>query len=271
MDDGEVPWLKDREESDEERELVAGMRQKLVMGQDKWYDDMHAAVPRNKQGAYDMHADEGDEAVYRSHQELLDLEDNPEGYLGAVDDEGIKQLYPALKETYAYYARSIRLEERPFEHQFRPGDLVTLSPLFRDRELGNYSSAAAHGVEGVPEWQRKGLHNDAVLGPLRPDDVGVVLEDDSSLKPYRVKALDSKCFKEGYPGRWVDEWWYIPEALVRWHPAPTVEFEADAELRVPVNDMIALSSTSPACACMRLHSPLHRPALTCAHLHSPPG
>jgi len=42
-----APWLKDAEESDEERELVAGMRQKMVLGQDKWYDDTMAAVPRS--------------------------------------------------------------------------------------------------------------------------------------------------------------------------------------------------------------------------------
>jgi hypothetical protein len=233
--DGEqdAPWLKDAADSDEERELVAGMREKLVLGQDKWYDDILAAVPRNKQGAYDMHADEGEEDIFNSHQYLLDEEENQEGYLGAVDEEGMRELYPALKDTYAYYARNMSLEERPAEHQFRVGDLVTISPLWRDRSLGNYSSAAARGVEGVPEWQMEGLHNDAELGPLRPDDVGVVLKDDSSLKPYLVRALDSKCYKEGYPGRWVDEWWYIPEALVRWNPAPTVAFAADAEIRVP--------------------------------------
>ena len=70
----DAPWLKDAAESDEERELVAGMRQKLVLGQDKWYDDTMAAVPRNKQGAYDMHADEGDEDIFKSHQELLEEE-----------------------------------------------------------------------------------------------------------------------------------------------------------------------------------------------------
>ena len=58
-DDAQAPWLKDAAESDEERELVAGMRQKMILGQDKWYDDTMAAVPRNEQGAYDMHADEG--------------------------------------------------------------------------------------------------------------------------------------------------------------------------------------------------------------------
>jgi len=46
-----------------------------------------------------------------------------------------------------------------------------------------------------------GLHNDAELGPLRPDDVGVIVKDDSTLKPYLVRSLDSKCYKEGYPGR----------------------------------------------------------------------
>ena len=70
----DAPWLKDAAESDEERELVAGMRQKLVLGQDKWYDDTMAAVPRNKQGAYDMHADEGDGDIFKSHQELLEEE-----------------------------------------------------------------------------------------------------------------------------------------------------------------------------------------------------
>jgi hypothetical protein len=90
--DDHAPWLKDAAESDEERELVAGMRQKLVLGQDKWYDDTLAAVPRNKQGAYDMHADEGDEDIFKAHQNLLDEEDNPEGYLGAVDEEGMTQV-----------------------------------------------------------------------------------------------------------------------------------------------------------------------------------
>ena len=231
----EAPWLKDREESDEERELVAGMRQKLVLGEDKWYDDAFAAVPRNKQGAYDMHADEGQESYYNSRQDLLEDDSNPEGYMGAVDEEGMQQLYPALKQTYAYYARAMPLEERPAAHRFQVGDLVTLSPEYRDRDLGNYSSAAAQGMEGVPEWNLKGLHNDAELGPLRPDDVGVVVEDDSSLKPYLVKALDSKCYKEGYPGRWVDQWWYVAEALVRWQPAPTVDFAPDAEVRVPAD------------------------------------
>eukprot|EP00001_Collodictyon_triciliatum_P030355 05511_4 len=112
------------------------MRQKLVLGQDKWYDDTMAAVPRNKQGAYDMHADEGDEDIFKSHQELLEEEENPEGYLGAVDEEGMKLLYPALKETYAYYARNMTLQERPAAHQFRPGDLVTISPQWRDAEPG---------------------------------------------------------------------------------------------------------------------------------------
>lgn len=231
--EGEAPWLKDAADSDEERELVAGLREKLKLGEDKWYDDTFAAVPRNKQGAYDMHADEGDEDIYKSHQDLLDDEDNPEGYHGAVDEEGMKNLYPALKDTYSYYARNMSLEERPAAHQFREGDLVALSPRWRDRELGNYSSASVHGIEGVPEWEFKGLHNDAELGPLRPDDVGVVLTDDGSLKPYLVRALDSKCYKEGYPGRWVDEWWYIPEALVHWIPPPTIDFAPDAEIRVP--------------------------------------
>jgi len=46
---------------------------------------------------------------------------------------------------------------------------VTISPQWRDGELGNYSSAAARGVLGVPDWEIPG-HNDAELGPLRPDD-----------------------------------------------------------------------------------------------------
>ena len=33
------------------------------------------------------------------------------------------------------------------------------------------------------------------------DMQGVVLQDDSSLKPYLVRALQSKSYKEGYPGR----------------------------------------------------------------------
>jgi len=59
---------------------------------------------RNKQGVYDMHADEGDEDVYKSHASLLEDEENPEGYLGSVDEEGLQKMYPVLKETYAYYA-----------------------------------------------------------------------------------------------------------------------------------------------------------------------
>jgi len=51
-----------------------------------------------------MHADEGDEDVYKSHASLLEDEDNPEGYLGSVDEEGLQKMYPVLKETYAYYA-----------------------------------------------------------------------------------------------------------------------------------------------------------------------
>ena len=45
-----APWLrepaglKDAAESDEERELVAGLRQKLRLGEDKWYDDAMAGV-----------------------------------------------------------------------------------------------------------------------------------------------------------------------------------------------------------------------------------
>ena len=127
-----APWLrepaglKDAAESDEERELVAGLRQKLRLGEDKWYDDAMAGVPRNKQGAYDMHANEGDENIFKSHQYLLDEEMDEEGYLGAVDEQGLKQLYPALKETYAYYARNMTLEERPPEHQFVPGVCLCL-------------------------------------------------------------------------------------------------------------------------------------------------
>jgi hypothetical protein len=67
-------WLKDAEESDEERELVAGVRQKIVFGKDTWYDDTMAAVPRNKQGACDMHAYEGYGDIFKSHQELLEEE-----------------------------------------------------------------------------------------------------------------------------------------------------------------------------------------------------
>jgi len=47
----------------------------------------------------------------------------------------------------------------------------------------------------------------------------VVLEDDSSLKPYKVRALTAQTLREGYPSQWTDEWWYIAEALVRWRPA----------------------------------------------------
>jgi hypothetical protein len=43
----------------------------------------------------------------------------------------------------------------------------------------------------VPEWELKGLHNDADLGPLRPDDVGVVYKSPQrshslSLSPSRT-------------------------------------------------------------------------------------
>jgi hypothetical protein len=71
--DEDAPWLKDAEES-EERELVAGVRQKIVFGKDTWYDDTMAAVPRNKQGACDMHAYEGYGDIFKSHQELLEEE-----------------------------------------------------------------------------------------------------------------------------------------------------------------------------------------------------
>jgi hypothetical protein len=60
------------------------------------------------------------------------------------------------------------------------GDLVTVSPQWRDPELGNYSSATARGMVGVPDWSLRG-NNDAELGPLRPEDVGVVVRDDSEI------------------------------------------------------------------------------------------
>jgi len=36
------------------------------------------------------------------------------------------------------------------------------------------------GVVGVPDWSLRG-NNDAELGPLRPEDVGVVVRDDSEI------------------------------------------------------------------------------------------
>ena len=36
--------------------------------------------------------------------------------MGAVDEEGMKVLYPALEKTRAYYARSMPLEKRCVQH-----------------------------------------------------------------------------------------------------------------------------------------------------------
>ena len=44
-------------------------------------------------------------------------------------------------------------------------------------------------------------HSDAAGGPLKPGDIGTVVEDDSSSKPYKVKADNG------------DTWWYRAEAL----------------------------------------------------------
>lgn len=44
--------------------------------------------------------------------------------------------------------------------------------------------------------------SDAAGGPLQPGDVGTVVQDDGSSKPYRVKTEDGRA------------WWYTPPALV---------------------------------------------------------
>ena len=36
--------------------------------------------------------------------------------MGAVDEQGMKVLYPALKKTHAYYARIMTLEKRCVQH-----------------------------------------------------------------------------------------------------------------------------------------------------------
>ena len=36
--------------------------------------------------------------------------------MGALDEEGMRVLYPALKKTHAYYARSMTLEKGCVQH-----------------------------------------------------------------------------------------------------------------------------------------------------------
>jgi hypothetical protein len=46
-------------------------------------------------------------------------------------------------------------------------------------------------------------HSDAADGPLQPGDVGKLLENDHSIKPYLVEAADGR------------QWWYEHKALVK--------------------------------------------------------
>ena len=46
-----------------------------------------------------------------------------------------------------------------------------------------------------------GSHSDASGGPLSPGEVGVIVVDDSSGKPFKVKAPNGR------------EWWYVAAAL----------------------------------------------------------
>jgi hypothetical protein len=53
------------------------------------------------------------------------------------------------------------------------------------------------GVQLAPDFEE---HSDAKDGPLKPGDIGVLIEDDGSSKPFRVE----------FDGR---TWWYDRSAL----------------------------------------------------------
>mmetsp|Transcript_27651 Transcript_27651/g.62689 ORF Transcript_27651/g.62689 Transcript_27651/m.62689 type:complete len:636 (-) Transcript_27651:90-1997(-) len=233
----ETPWPEQANAGDEELELARGMKEKLILGENKWYDDMYAGIDKNKEGSYDMHYqgnDDSDDAsgFESSEKDEIDkiLEDNPEGYLGQVDEEGKKRLYPYLKELYRYYERNVTLLERPPEHQFRVGDLVTLADNWKTFNASEYLKS---GREDVPDLDPNLPLNDADIGPLKPEDIGVIVQDDNSLKPYLVRALDAKTLKDGCPPEWVDTWWYLPEVLRRYHPPLKIDFGPDATIEIP--------------------------------------
>mmetsp|Transcript_25863 Transcript_25863/g.85192 ORF Transcript_25863/g.85192 Transcript_25863/m.85192 type:complete len:638 (-) Transcript_25863:212-2125(-) len=239
LDDGEEndrPWPEEANAKDEDQQLARGMKERLILGENKWYDDMYAGVDKNKYGDYDMHFDKDKDSdsseVESSEKDEIEriLEDNPEGYLGQVDEEGKKRLYPYLKEKYKYYERNVTLEERPPQHQFRVGDLVTLSKDFKTFNVSKYLKP---GRDDVSDLDSDLPLNDAQFGPLKPEDVGVIVEDDNALKPYLVRALDSKTLKDGCPPEFVDTWWYLPEVLQRYHPPQKIEFAPDATIEIP--------------------------------------
>jgi spore coat protein U-like protein len=87
------------------------------------------------------------------------------------------------------------------------GALVRVTPL----ATGSSASAASTGRLVVGEkvvlsnnYERA---EDASSGPLKPHDVGVILKDDRSSKPFQVKVESGA--KVG------STWWYVPEALTR--------------------------------------------------------
>ena len=96
--------------------MAMGMRERLIMGRDKWYDDMFMNVPKNKAGDTDTFAESSSDFEDRFRDECKD-ESHPEGYLGAVDEERMLDLLPAKREQFAYYARNMTLTERPQQHR----------------------------------------------------------------------------------------------------------------------------------------------------------
>ena len=121
------------------------------------------------------------------------------------------------------------------EHQ--PGQLGGVEPI---------SSAAKNGAP-ITVGSKVILSNiykecqDAADGPLKPGDVGTIVEDDASDKPYRVSAENG------------DEWWYVKRALTLAKSTKTLDSSREKQSQ---HKLKSVSGSVPCNGCgMRGPSP----------------